>query len=92
MITDIYNSIKQSLKTPSYSYCKVLTQNTEKLRRKVLEEAYELIKETLHKPLNKKRMLNEFCDLLFHITVIIYQYKIQPKHIKQEMASRKQPN
>ncbi|MGX7582660.1 phosphoribosyl-ATP diphosphatase [Candidatus Vidania fulgoroideorum] len=92
MITDIYKAIKHSLKTSNYSYCKLLIQNTEKLRRKVLEEAYELIKETLTKPLNKHRLLNEFCDLLFHMTVVIYHYQIQPKLIKQEMLNRKKPN
>ncbi|QSW37772.1 phosphoribosyl-ATP diphosphatase [Candidatus Vidania fulgoroideae] len=92
MITSIYNSIKQSLKSPAHTYCKILAQNTEKLRRKVLEEAYELIKETLAKPINKHRMVNEFCDLLFHITMVIYHHKIHPKQIKQEMFNRKKPN
>ncbi|UOQ33105.1 phosphoribosyl-ATP pyrophosphohydrolase [Candidatus Vidania fulgoroideae] len=76
----------------SKSYCNKMLKNSEKMRRKLLEESYELIKETLMKKKKKKRIIEESCDLIFHLCLILVKYKINIKKVFKEMRSREKPN
>ncbi|UOQ38030.1 phosphoribosyl-ATP pyrophosphohydrolase [Candidatus Vidania fulgoroideae] len=74
------------------SYCRKMLKNSEKMRRKLLEESYELVRETLMKKKNKKRMVEESCDIIFHLCLILIKYKVNIKDIFKEMISREEPN
>ncbi|MGX7577037.1 phosphoribosyl-ATP diphosphatase [Candidatus Vidania fulgoroideorum] len=70
----------------SKSYITYLKKNKEKMRRKILEEAYEFIIE-LRKN-NSKRIVSEFCDLIFHSFVAVFSKKISIKIIEKEIFKR----
>lgn len=93
MLKRLIKKILKGKKNPK-SYCKKILLNEEKIRRKILEESYELIKETILEKKNKKRIIEEYCDLIFHSCLILIKYKIDIKDIEKEMKKRekKKPN
>ncbi|MGX7583092.1 phosphoribosyl-ATP diphosphatase [Candidatus Vidania fulgoroideorum] len=93
MFKRLIKIILKSLKSKKKSYCKkMLLGDIEKIRRKILEEAYELVRETIFKKIDKKRIIEEFCDLIFHSCLLIVKYKIDIKKISKEMKDREEPN
>ncbi|MGX7582520.1 phosphoribosyl-ATP diphosphatase [Candidatus Vidania fulgoroideorum] len=83
----IINNIKKK-KKKSYSY--MLFKNKKIIKRKILEESLEYVIEIKKK--NKKNIILEFCDLLYHIILPLIKYKIKIKDVKNELKNRIKPN
>ncbi|MGX7577302.1 phosphoribosyl-ATP diphosphatase [Candidatus Vidania fulgoroideorum] len=90
MISTIIKKIKKSLKHNKKSYSKKLLNNKKILIRKIIEECIEYITE--FKANNNKKILQEFCDLLYHILLPILKYKINFLKIKKEIKNRFTPD
>lgn len=65
------------------SYTIKLLKNIKLLRRKILEEASEVILEN-----SKKRVISESADLLYHMMVLLAKYNISLIDIEQELKKR----
>ncbi|MGX7582802.1 phosphoribosyl-ATP diphosphatase [Candidatus Vidania fulgoroideorum] len=82
MIKKIIKKIFFSIKKRN-SYSKYLIKNKEILIRKLNEECMELITEIYKN--KKKKIINELCDLLYHLIIVIIKYKIKYKEIKKKI-------
>jgi len=65
------------------SYTVKLLKNIKLLRRKILEEASEVILEN-----SKKRVISESADLLYHTMVLLAKKNISLKEIENELKKR----
>ncbi|MGX7576479.1 phosphoribosyl-ATP diphosphatase [Candidatus Vidania fulgoroideorum] len=84
MIKNLIKKIKKSIKTKNKNnYSNYLIKNKEILIRKISEECMEFIIEIFKN--KKKRMISEFCDLLYHITVVLVKYKLPYKKVKKKL-------
>ena len=68
------------------SYTSKLIKNPNLLAKKIGEESVEVIIEILNK--NKKNMINESADLLYHLVVSWIYLDINPKNIWDELKNR----
>lgn len=65
------------------SYTVKLINNKKLIRRKILEEASEVILEN-----KKKRIISESADLLYHLMVFFAKYSIKLTDIERELKKR----
>ncbi|MGX7576626.1 phosphoribosyl-ATP diphosphatase [Candidatus Vidania fulgoroideorum] len=86
-IKKIISCIKKRKKYKKGSYTSIILKDRKYIRKKIAEEAFEFCCEIKKKP-NKKKFVNEFCDILFHSLVIFEYYKINFKLVKKEMIRR----
>ena len=68
------------------SYTSKLINNPNLLSKKIGEESIEVIIELMNK--NKKNMINESADLLYHLIVSWVYLDINPENIWNELKSR----
>ncbi|QSW37914.1 phosphoribosyl-ATP diphosphatase [Candidatus Vidania fulgoroideae] len=93
MLRSLYKSVILGIiKSNSNSYSLKLYKNTELLRRKIIEESYELISESLKCKVIKERIIEESCDLIYHITVYLISFGIRYCCILKELKKRKKPD
>ncbi|MGX7585783.1 phosphoribosyl-ATP diphosphatase [Candidatus Vidania fulgoroideorum] len=85
---NIKNLIKHIVKRTKnrFGYTNCLLNNREKLRRKILEEAYELVSEIGKE---KKRFIREWSDLLYHMIVSLIGMGVELRDILKELRSRR---
>ncbi|MGX7458767.1 phosphoribosyl-ATP diphosphatase [Candidatus Vidania fulgoroideorum] len=89
MLKLLYSSIIFSiLNSRSSSYSVSLINNIELLRRKILEESYELISESLGPCLDKGRLIEESCDLIYHVAVYLISFGISYCSLIRELSRR----
>ena len=87
-IDELYNVLKERKKrTELKSYTASLINNPELLAKKIGEESSELIIDFIKK--NKKGIVNESADLIYHLLVVWISIGIDPKEIQYELIKRK---
>ncbi len=84
----LYETIKQRHKDlPDGSYTtKLFNGGTERISKKVGEEAAETIIEAIKG--DKKRLVYETADLIYHLFVLLEYYNLSVKDIEEELYSR----
>ncbi|MGX7576902.1 phosphoribosyl-ATP diphosphatase [Candidatus Vidania fulgoroideorum] len=85
-INKIYKRISKKIfkkDNKSYSYYISKAKN---IKRKIMEESFEYVCEI--KKNNEKKLVEEFCDLLYHMSIPIIKYKIKIKKILKEIYNR----
>ncbi|MGX7589741.1 phosphoribosyl-ATP diphosphatase [Candidatus Vidania fulgoroideorum] len=89
MLKRLYSLIVYSiLKSKNTSYSLSLFNNIELLRRKIIEESYELVSESLKSNLVKKRVIEESCDLIYHIIVYLISSCVSYCDLVRELKKR----
>jgi phosphoribosyl-ATP pyrophosphohydrolase len=85
LFTMIYDRQK---KKPKGSYVSnLLTGSIDRLIQKIGEEATEVVIAAKNK--NKKRQVEEFADLLFHMSILLVKLGIDQKEIFKELERRR---
>tara|TARA_B110000008_G_C16712929_1_gene461557 strand:- start:388 stop:717 length:330 start_codon:yes stop_codon:yes gene_type:complete len=86
-IKELFSILKERAKTKNdNSYTSQLIKNPEFLGKKIGEEASELIIDYIKK--NKKGIINESADLLYHILVIWISAEVDPQEVWSELSNR----
>lgn len=87
-INDLYNLLSQRKKSdPDHSYtAQLLEKGTAKIAQKVGEEATECVIEAVSH--NKKALINESSDLIYHLVVLWLDAGIKPRDIARELHKR----
>ena len=86
-IKQLFNLLKERAKTnDETSYTSQLTKNPEILAKKLGEETSELIIDFIKQ--NKKGIINESADLLYHILVVWISAGVDPQEIWDELYNR----
>ena len=87
-IEELYNTLKERKKSArSKSYTAILINNPELLAKKIGEESSELIIDFIKK--NKKGIVSESADLIYHLLVVWVSVGVHPKEIQYELSKRK---
>ena len=88
-LEDLYNIIQKTAKSrKKNSYTKsLIKKGNNQIARKVGEESRELITDYLKG--SKKRVVEEACDLIYHLIVLLYSKKITIGEIEKELKKRK---
>ena len=88
ILKELFTVLKQRKKTSEKkSYTSHLIKNPELLAKKIGEESSELIIDFVKK--NKKGVIKESADLIYHLLVIWVSAGIKPDEIWNELSSRK---
>ena len=86
-IKEIFSILKERGKTSNEtSYTSQLIKNPDFLAKKLGEESSELIIDFIKK--NKKGIINESADLLYHILVIWISADVDPQEVWNELSKR----
>ena len=86
-IEKLFNKIKkQNNKDSKISYTAKLLQNPNILSKKIGEESTEVIIEILNQ--DKRKLINESTDLLYHLMVSWIYLDIRPNEILEEFKKR----
>jgi phosphoribosyl-ATP pyrophosphohydrolase len=76
--------------SPDSSYtAKLFARGTAKIAQKVGEEAVETVIEGMRG--DKKRLVSESADLLYHLTVLWADQGVKPEQVWEELAERAKP-
>ncbi len=87
-IKELFNILKERKKSSELkSYTAHLINNPELLAKKIGEESSELIIDFIKK--NKKGIVNESADLIFHLLVVWVSIGINPEEVWEELSKRK---
>jgi len=87
-IEELYNTLEERKKSArSKSYTANLINNPELLAKKIGEESSELMIDFIKK--NKKGIVSESADLIYHLLVMWVSIGIHPKEIQYELSIRK---
>jgi phosphoribosyl-ATP pyrophosphohydrolase len=94
-IKQLYSIIEEKITSQeddSYSF-KLANEGVEKITRKIGEEAVEVIiaafkKNQDNSTKNKQDLINEICDLIYHILVLAKVEKIHFSEIESELENR----
>ena len=87
-IKELFNILKERKKSSELkSYTAHLINNPELLAKKIGEESSELIIDFVKK--NKKGIVNESADLIFHLLVVWVSIGIDPQEVWNELSNRK---
>lgn len=88
IIQDLFRLIQQRKKDlPKNSYTtKLFKAGQKKILAKIKEESAEIIKAATKE--TKKRLIEESCDLLYHLFVLLTNEKIQINEIEKELSKR----
>ena len=83
-------------KLPEKSYSTLMfTKGNKFIGEKITEEASEIIEEIENKQnadVNKQRVIEESCDLLFHLFALNVENNISLSDLENELAKRNDPN
>ena len=87
-LDELYYRVEKKAKNKDIkSYTKkLLKSGKNKIAQKVGEESSELIIDYLSG--SKKRTVEEACDLIYHLVVLLYSKKINLLDIKKELQKR----
>ena len=87
-LDDLFKIIEKKNKSnDKKSYTKLLLKKGKnKIAQKIGEESSELIIDYLNG--TKKRTIEEACDLIYHLFVLLYSKKINLNDIKKELKKR----
>ena len=87
-LEELFQTIeKRSRSKDNKSYTKqLLKKGKNAIAQKVGEESSELIIDYLNG--SKKRTIEEACDLIYHLFVLLYSKKIKLEDIKKELKKR----
>ena len=86
---ELFQVILDRKKNPvkdSYT-CKLLREGEEMITRKFGEESLELIMASLSK--NKKQIVHESADLIYHLFVLLASNNIDLEDVKKELERRR---
>lgn len=88
-LEELYKIIEnRKQKKPENSYvASLFKEGKDRIIQKVGEEAVEVV--IAAKNETKKRIISEVADLLFHILVLLSEYKITLKDIGEELSRRR---
>ena len=87
IISELFSILKERKNSSTRkSYTSHLITNPELLAKKIGEESSELIIDFIKK--NKKGVIKESSDLLYHLLVIWISIGVDPKEIWNELSSR----
>lgn len=91
-LEELYEIIEDRKKNmPKDSYVASLFKDgLDRIIQKVGEETVEVV--IAAKTENRKRVISEISDLLFHILVLLSSFNIDPKLILKELAKRNKKN
>ena len=86
-VKELFSLLKERAKTSNNtSYTSQLINNPDLLAKKLGEESSELIIDFIKK--NKKGVIYESADLLYHLLVIWLSAGIEPQDIWEELSNR----
>jgi phosphoribosyl-ATP pyrophosphohydrolase len=86
-IKNLYSLLKERAKTnKNTSYTAQLINNSDLLAKKLGEETSELIIDFIKQ--NKKGIINESADLLYHMLVVWLSANIDPQDVWDELSYR----
>jgi phosphoribosyl-ATP pyrophosphohydrolase len=86
-IKELFSLLKERAKTiDNTSYTSQLINNPDLLAKKLGEESSELIIDFIKQ--NKKGIINESADLLYHILVIWISAEVDPQEVWNELSKR----
>ena len=86
-LNELFNLLKERAKTNNNkSYTSQLIQNPDLLAKKLGEETSELIIDFIKQ--NKKGIINESADLLYHMLVVWLSADVDPKKVWDELSKR----
>ena len=86
-IKELFSLLKERAKTiDNTSYTSQLINNPDLLAKKLGEESSELIIDFIKQ--NKKGIVNESADLLYHILVIWLSAGVEPQDVWDELSNR----
>jgi|GEM_PF-2349063 len=94
----LFEVIQQKLKQPNNnSYTNKLAQNPSRLVQKIGEEGVEttiagLLCALQPSPENSQNLVNESCDLIYHLFVLLASQNISLKQLYSELHNRNQAN
>ncbi len=71
------------------SYSLTLLTDSERARRKIMEEAFELCLELGREPLDRKRTASEAADLFFHALAGLVGAGVSLSSVMDELAARR---
>ena len=87
-IKEIFDNLKKRKNiSKKKSYTAYLANNPELLGKKIGEETSELIIDFIKQ--NKKGIVNESADLIYHLLVLWISAGIDPKEVWEELSNRK---
>ena len=87
-LDNLYNDLLEKKdKKITNSYTSFLLKNKKLLAKKIGEEATEVLIEYINR--DKKKLINESADLLYHLNVMWLSMKISPNDIWKELFRRK---
>ncbi|MGX7585909.1 phosphoribosyl-ATP diphosphatase [Candidatus Vidania fulgoroideorum] len=93
MLSKIFKILKnRKKKRKDNSYTLDLIKCPELIRRKIIEESYELVIESIKSKICKSNIVKEICDLIYHILAYTIYYEISYQSIKNEFIKRLKPN
>ena len=90
ILDKLWSTIEERSKksSPDDSYVSyLLSKGIEECAKKFGEEAIEVIAASVQKD-NRKAVVHEFADVLFHLLVLLKSNKIDPSFIIEELQSR----
>ena len=86
-VKELFTLLKERAKTNNNtSYTSQLIKNPDLLAKKLGEESSELIIDFIRQ--NKKGIINESADLLYHLLVIWISSGVDPQEIWDELSNR----
>jgi phosphoribosyl-AMP cyclohydrolase / phosphoribosyl-ATP pyrophosphohydrolase len=88
VLEELYSKVGERKKTPmpdSYT-CYLFDKGIDKILKKIGEESTEVV--IAAKNENKKEIIYEISDLLYHLTVLMQYAEISPKDIAGELMNR----
>ena len=84
----LYNDLlKKKILDKEISYTSSLLQEKNLLAKKIGEESFEVILEYIDN--NKKNLIKESADLLYHLIVMLISVNVKPIDIWNELQKRK---
>ena len=87
-IEKLFNDLlKRQNSDKNTSYTSILLKDKNLLARKIGEESIEIILEYLSE--NKKHIVKESADLLYHLSVMWISAKVHPSEVWDELHKRK---
>lgn len=74
---------------PEGSYAAALVADTERVQRKIIEEAFELCLELGRRPPERARVAEEAADLVFHLLAGLVGAEVSVEDVLDELEARR---
>lgn len=90
VLVDLEALLAERLRSaPADSYSVTLLRDSERARRKIMEEAFELCLELGRSPVDRRRAAEEAADLVFHVLAGLVGAAVPLGDVMAELARRR---